>query len=144
MICYKVPSLSDFTLLLVANMRGLICLIVSNTYGLVVLELTNYPCFYLLSIFTLKVPLTPFLTYMHIINLYFRSSNISDEAQLRDMNIQRCHLEAASSARVYMSECIKQAKACRGDSTLTKNKPLSGPPLAHYGFDYAQQVRLGG
>lgn len=57
---------------------------------------------------------------------------------------QQLHLHKATEARVHMNNCADQARAAFADGALTlepNNRPfLSGPDVAHYCFDFAQQI----
>ncbi|KAF6038754.1 hypothetical protein EB796_002940 [Bugula neritina] len=69
--------------------------------------------------------------------------NQGEEKKAQLIEAQRKHLEAASNAREYMNQCINLArKSLSVDSSikLQNVKPLTGPAIAHYGFDFAQQL----
>ena len=54
---------------------------------------------------------------------------------------QQLHLKNAEEARGHMKEIIDQCKALiTRDMELKQSLPLSGPELAHYSFDFAQEV----
>lgn len=64
-----------------------------------------------------------------------------DEAEkLQLLADDKDHLEKAAAAREYMKRCQLRAKECLGDFMMGEHDPLTGPELAHYGFDYAQQA----
>ena len=67
---------------------------------------------------------------------------MAEDVKAELLAIQREHLDHAQQARRYMQACIADAKAVVGDRHLGPHEPLSGPAVAHYSFDYAQQVRV--
>lgn len=67
---------------------------------------------------------------------------MSIEEKERLLNQQSVHLRLAQEAREYMNESTEKAKAAIGDLRLGPHPHCSGPDIAHYGFDYAQQVCL--
>lgn len=69
--------------------------------------------------------------------------NHSEEEKQRLLDEQTQHLREAASARLYMNTCIDTCKAALSpQSHLGPNVPLSGPDIAHYCFDFAQQVSV--
>ena len=73
-----------------------------------------------------------------------RQTNISEEVKEQLLAVQQEHLKQSKEARLYLSECTAAAKDAVGDWKLGPHTPLTGPVLAHYSFDYAQQVRAFG
>ena len=73
--------------------------------------------------------------------------NSTEEEKSRFLDLQRAHLDAASKSREYMNKTIELARtkflegsACQ----LQYKQPLTGPVVAQYGFDFAQQVSYTG
>ena len=63
-----------------------------------------------------------------------------------ELATQSLHLEQATSARVYLKDCVDRCKAslenlAEETRALGPHQPLTGPDVGHYGFDFAQQVR---
>lgn len=57
------------------------------------------------------------------------------------MTEHQAHVAAAMKAREFMNSCIEQARsALIAEYSLGKHVCMSGPDVAHYSFDYAQQV----
>ncbi|XP_067939703.1 uncharacterized protein [Watersipora subatra] len=72
---------------------------------------------------------------------YLRSANQPLHKRAAEIDQQRIHLEHARQAREYLNECILSSRQYLTQGLkLGANTPLTGPPIAHYGFDYAQQV----
>ena len=65
---------------------------------------------------------------------------MAEDVKAELLAVQKAHLDHAQQARRYMQACIADAKAVVGDWRLGTHDPLSGPAVAHYSFDYAQQV----
>lgn len=71
----------------------------------------------------------------------FRLANATVEEKQRAVSNHQDHLEHASDGRKYMDACTQAAKEALNNHTeLGAHAPLTGPSVAHYCFDYAQQV----
>lgn len=67
--------------------------------------------------------------------------NHTTEEKQRLIDEQSNHLKDAAAARQYMNTCIETSRAALlPDSQLGQHNPLTGPEVAHYCFDFAQQV----
>lgn len=77
-----------------------------------------------------------------VIILVCSAMNHSEEEKRKLLEVQSNHLAEAAAAREYMNSCIIRCKSHLplDGSNLGVNLPLSGPPMAHYCFDFAQQV----
>lgn len=70
-----------------------------------------------------------------------RSPAQNDEEKMQLVQKHMLHLQRAKEGREYLVKCIETAKReAGGAQELGPHEPLSGPPVAHYSFDFAQQV----
>ena len=69
---------------------------------------------------------------------------MSEEVKEQLLAVQQEHLKRSKEAQLYLSHCTAAVKDAVGDWKLGQHTPLSGPVVAHYSFDYAQQVRAFG
>lgn len=78
-----------------------------------------------------------------ILQCFYRSPSHTDEEKTILVRTQLQHLEDAQKAREYLLSCISASKAAVDKCSITSlghHPPLSGPEVAHYSFDFAQQV----
>lgn len=69
-------------------------------------------------------------------------TNLEIEKKEELITRQLNHLKISTKAREYMNRCVEESKQCVGDFILGVHQPQTGPTMAHYGFDFAQQVSL--
>lgn len=67
-------------------------------------------------------------------------TNLDLERKAQLMRDQLDHIGMATKAREYLNSRAAQAKALVSNAKLEPHEPQTGPEMAHYGFDFAQQV----
>lgn len=71
-----------------------------------------------------------------------RLTNLDLQRKEQLMRDQLEHAAITTMAREYMNTCSKRPKEilANANAVLEPHDPQSGPDMAHYGFDFAQQV----
>ena len=79
-------------------------------------------------------------TCQHNNTAIIRSTNVSEREKKEKLADQEEHLTLATKQRSHYQSQVHQAKKALQDQRLDDDDKTSPPTVAHYSFDFAQQV----